>query len=82
MKLGDKVAFRDPMANGGAPQLALVAHVWGPDCINLAVFDPNGKVRSETSVLHKAKIENGSYWQTFEEYEAELEAAKAETEAQ
>lgn len=80
MKLGDKVYFRDPMAQNGAPQLGIVVHVWSEDCLNLRVYNANGHSRSESSVLHKAKVQAGSYWQTPEEYEAEVEAAKAASE--
>lgn len=75
MKLGDVVAFRDPGAFNGEPQLAFVARIWGPDCLNLHVVDPNGATRGrggETSVMHKRVASEGcSHWLTLDELEAE-----------
>lgn len=79
MQIGEKVLFRDAHAFGGEPQVAIVARVWGADCLNLHVIDPNGVGRGETSVLHKRVASEGcSHWLTREELElARLEAETA-----
>lgn len=33
--------------SGSDPQCALIVHVWGSRCVNLAVFDHNGKIEEE-----------------------------------
>jgi len=55
----DSAAFHD----GNPPQAAIIAHVWTDTCVNLAIFDGNGKQVPEppTSValVHDDSIPQG-----------------------
>jgi len=43
----------DPITEGRSdePLAAMIVHVWGPELVNLVVFDSNGLGHSRTSVL-------------------------------
>lgn len=47
----DSDFYMFPSVRAGEPLAAIVAHVWGDSCVNLAVFDPNGKSHTRTSIM-------------------------------